>query len=123
MKSLTIILGLIYSSIVLADGGISSTGGFAELLYYFLLGVVSVPLAIAFTIRKRRKFTNWLMLVLVAPSIVFAIASLFLSSVALYFATLKDIRMGVIFGIVGIAQILVIQRIYSSGRGRRHIET
>lgn len=123
MKFLTIILSLICASAVLADGGISSTGGFAELLYYFFLGAVSVPLLIAFIIRKRRKFTNWLILVLIAPSLVFSIASLFLSSVALYFAAIQDIRMGVIFGIAGIAQALIIQRIYASGRGRRHIET
>ena len=105
-----------------ADGGISSAAGTAELLYLMLLGVVSVPLAIAITIRKRRKFTDWLMLVLLFSPLVFSVASLFLSSVALYFASIKDILMSVIFGIVGIAQILIIQRIYATCKKGHQIE-
>jgi hypothetical protein len=97
-----------------ADGGISSAGGFVEIAYYIALVVASLPLGIAIAIRKKRAIPNWLMIGLISPSVIFSFLSLFFSLVALFFATITDVRMGTIFGIVGIAQILIIQRLYVS---------
>jgi hypothetical protein len=107
---------LFWHTPALAHGDISSVGGFVEVAYYLALAIVSLPLAIAIAIRKNRDFTNWLMINLILPTIVFLVSSIFFSSVALYFATTRDVRMGIIFGVMGLAQIFVIQRLYVSCR-------
>ena len=117
-----IALSLLWTGPVFAHGGISSVGGFAEILYYILLTIVSLPLGIAIALRRRKKFTNWLMLALVLPTILFSLASFFLASVALYFAELKDFRMGIIFAVVGSAQLVVIWGLRASCRHNTKIE-
>lgn len=106
-----------------AHGGIGYGAGLVEMGYYLGLAAVSLFLVIAIAIRRKRRFTNWLMMALVAPTILFSIVSLFFSSVALYFATIRDFRIGVIFGVVGLVQLFIVQRLYASCKKYHRSET
>lgn len=114
---------LFWSSPALAPHGLDAAAGIIEYTYYALLVVITVPLGFAIALRKRRKFSNWLMVVLIFPTILFSALSLFFSAVALYIADTKDIRIGVIFAIVGFVQLIVVQRLYASCKRHHQVET
>ena len=58
---------------IFAHGGSGNADGLIELAYYLLLVIVSLPLGVAIALRKRRAFFDWLMLALIAPTILFSV--------------------------------------------------
>ncbi len=94
--------------------GISSgiaAGAALALLFMFLLSVIPASLLIvAFKLQKKRKYNDWLMIVLVLPSILYGALCCIYLPVAVYES---DIYMGLV-GVVGVLLLAANYWLYLS---------
>jgi len=108
IKKRVMLLLVLWSDPCIAHRGIGAGVGLAY-LFYLLLVIIPIPLfAIAFVLRKKRLFSNWLMLVLVGPTFLVGVFLILLAPAALY---QNDGKFALIAGIVGAAQVYVVHRL------------
>ena len=121
----SVLISLIFwHSIAIGHSGIAQGRGFWLPAYSFLVAITSVLFIIAFSIRKKRVFANWLMIVLIAPILLLGAPSLFFSVRYFIVAGIGDASSNLaIIGAVGVVQIVMVQQLYLSCRRHHTIET